>query len=262
MIKVRFFLLFTLVFFFQNCEEKAPAPTRPLNAELLPANAKPISVIVSKLNCWVEQGKFNVVGICTNLTAEWQKISLEAVLLDATKKPITISKCTSVIVSTNSDAVPPTGRTSFFASWPLSDFSGKPDSIVIKASMGVQVAPGPILVTSLTNGLKILGPTAPGQAAMEGWHVSSTLSNPLDMTASNPRLEILVYGTDNLLWLSTVLNPDDPAVQPIFHFEGNGPLKPGEERPFNLQVYYQGLPLAIQEKKIGWVEIMPFEARL
>jgi len=260
MIQFRFSLLFTLLFLFQNCEEKAPEPTRPLNEALLPADAKPARVIVSNINCWVEQGKFNVVGICTNATAEWQKISLEAVPIDAKGKPIAISKCSSVIISTYSDAVPPTGRTSFFASWPLSDFKGNPDSIKIKGTMAIQPASGPILVTTVTNGVKILG-SVPGQPAIEGWHVSSSISNPLAMTASNPRLEILVYGTDNLLWLTTVLNPDDPAVQQIFHFERTGPLKPGEERPFNLQVYYQGLPLALQEKKIGRVEIMPFEAR-
>jgi len=260
MTQFRFSLLFALLFLFQNCKEKVPAPTGPLNADLLPANAKPISVILSRINCWVEQGKFNVVGICTNSTPEWQKISLDVVPVDAKGKPISISKYSSVIISTQSDAVPPTARTSFYASWPLSDFDGKPDSIKLKSAMAIQPAPGPILVTSVINGVKMLG-SVPGQPAIEGWHVSSSISNPLAMTASKPRLEILVFGTDNLLWLSTLLNPDDPAVQQIFHFERQGPLQPGEDRPFNLQVFYQGLPLALQEKKIGRVEIMPFEAR-
>lgn len=258
---IRISLLFVLLFLFQNCKEDAPVSTRPFNVELLPANAKPVAVNVYKVNCWVEQEKFFVVGLCTNTSAEWQKIWLEAVPLNASGKPIAISKCSSVIFSTFSDAVPPSGRTSFFASWPLSDFSGKPDSCTIKSVLGIQPAPGPILVAPVVNGMKMLSPSVPGQPSIEGWHVSSSISNPLQMEAAHPRLEVLVYGTDGLLWLSTVLNPEDPATKQIFHFEGDGPLKPAEDRPFNLQVYNEGLPQVLKEKKIGRVEILPFEAR-
>ncbi|MDO8366413.1 MAG: hypothetical protein Q7T20_06425 [Saprospiraceae bacterium] len=264
MIKVRFLLLFTLLFIFQNCEEKAPTPTKPLQAELLPANAKPIDIIVRTTNSWVEQGRFYLVGICSNPTAEWQKIWLEMVPLNAAGKPVTISKHTSVIISTFSDAVPPTGRTSFYASWPISDFSETPTSYKIKAEMAIQPAPGPILVTTVLNGMKMLTPTVPGQAAVaEGaWFVSSSLSNPLPLVAQHPRLEVLVYGKDGLLWLSTVLNTEDPAFKPIYQTEKEGPMQPGEERPFSLQVYYQGLPQTLREKGIGRVDIFPFEARL
>ncbi len=263
MINIRLFLFVSLFSLCQSCDETPTAPTKPLNVESLPANAERITNYVVITNSWVEQDKFNVVGICTNMSAEWQKIWLEFVPLTDKGKPVTISNCTSVIVPTFSDAVPPTGRTSFFASWPLSTFKGKPDSCSLKAVLVTHPAPGPILVATMTNGMKMLGPSSSGQLTNTemGWQVSSSISNPLPMVASRPRLEILVYGEDNRLWLSTVLNPEDPAVQSFYHSDGAGPLQPGENRPFSLGVYYQGLPKPLQEKKIGNVVILPFEAR-
>lgn len=93
------------------------------------------------------------------------------------------------------------------------------------------------------------------------WQVSSSVSNPLDMTASKPRIEVLVYDTESKLWLTTVINPEDPAVKDIFKFDSYSPLRPTENRQFTLTIGYQALPKALQEKKIGRVEIFPFEAR-
>lgn len=265
MVNFKFPLLFAFVFLIQNCkEEKVVVPTQPLNVELLPTAATPTSLIVYKQNCWVEDGKFCIVGICSNPTPEWQKAWLEVVPVNAEGKPILISKHSSVIVPTFSDAVPPSGRTSFFATWPLTEFSGKPDSFNIKAMMSIHPAEGPILVTPMLSCMKMLVPTTEGQPANQetAWQAFSSVSNPLQMVASHPRIEVLVYGSDNRLYLSTVLNTEDPAMKPIFNFEGEGPLKPGETRPFTLQVHYQGLPKALQEKKIGMIEAMPFEARL
>ena len=247
-----------------SCKEKAPLSTVPFGAASVPGNAKPVAAIVYKVNCWEEGGQFFIAGICTNPTTEWQKIWLEATPLNAAGKPVAISNCGSMIVPTFSDAIPPSGRTSFYASWPLADFSEKPDTCKIKGMMATQPPAGPILVSSITNGLKMLVPSIPGQPPAEerGWHVSSTVSNPLQIVASHPRFEVLVYGADGLLWLSTVLNPEDPAAAQIFHFEREGPLQPGEERAFNLQVYYQALPQVLRDKKIGRVEVLPFEARL
>jgi hypothetical protein len=93
------------------------------------------------------------------------------------------------------------------------------------------------------------------------WQITGSISNPLDLVAAHPRLEILVFGTDNKLWFSTLLNPEDPASKPYFKFERSGPIKAKEERPFTMQVYYERLPGALKAQKIGRVQILPFEAR-
>ena len=263
MIHFRPFVFFLLLFPFQNCNEKAPVNKTPLNAAILPGNAQALELNINNVNCWVEKEHFIVTGICSNTSGKWQKIWLEVTPLDAIGKPLSISKHASVIVATFSDAVPPNGRTSFYASWPLSEFSGKPASCKFKVAGAIHKDPVPILASSGVNGIKMFEPSVDGQAVPteRGWQVSGTISNPLEMVASNPRLEILLYGTDNKLWMSTVLNPDDPAIQPVFFFDRQGPMQPREERGFSLQVYYAGLPQALKDIKIGRVEILPFEAR-
>ncbi len=255
--------LLLLVLLFQNCAE-TPSATSALYAENMPANAKPIAAPISNLNTWVESGNFFVTGICTNTSTVWQKIWLDAIPLDSTGKPLRIQKRASVILNTFSDAVPPNGRTAFFASWPISDFSGVPTSCQVKVAGAIQQMAGPILVVPMVNALKLFAPQQSGQPASEelAWQLSGQLINPLPMQAAHPRLEILVYGTDNRLWLSTLLNPEDPSTKRVFQFvNGEGPLQPNETREFSLQVFYQGLPQALKEKKIGQIEVMPFEAR-
>jgi len=255
--------VFAFHFLLQNCTEKKPAPNRPLQAELLPTNAKSIEIKISNLNSWVEHDKFFVTGICSNLTSEWQKIWLEAVPMNQAAKPISIAKHSAVVIPTLSDAVPPNGRTSFFASWPLSAFSGVPFSCKVKGAGATPQVSGPILVVPMVNAMKMLVPPAPDQPATveKAWQVSGSVSNPLPLIAAHPRLEVLIYGTDNRLWMSTLLNPEDPTIKQFFHFEREGPLQPNEDRPFTLQIFYEGLPQALQEKKLGRVEILPFEAR-
>ncbi len=261
MISSRLVLVFLLFITFQSCQEK-PDPS-PLHAEILPANAKPIAANIYAVNSWSEKGQFFVTGICTNIGAEWQKIWLNIVPLDATGKALSISKHASVIVPTFSDAIPPSGRSSFMATWPETDFSGKPSSCRITVAGAIQPPAGPILVVPTTNSLKLFSSAAPGAASEESaWQVFGTLSNPLDMPAPNPRLEILLYSADNRLWYSTVLSPDDPATKGIFNFdEREGPMLPKEERHFNLRVGYQALPQALQAQKIGRIDILPFQAR-
>jgi len=263
MIRVRFFLLCFSFFFFQNCEKKASTPTPPFHAELLNANAKPVDISVFQMNSWVENGKFFVTGICNNNTADWQKIWVELTPIDGNGKPVMISKCTSVIIPTYSDAVPPSGRSSFSAAFPLSDFSGKPATYSVKAVKGIQPAPGPILVSQGTSAMVMMAPGAQGEPASveQAWQVSGTISNPLPLIASNPMLEVLVFSQDGKLWLSTLINPSDPTLSGIFHFDRVGPFQPKEDRNFSLQVAYAILPKPIQEQKIGRVEILPFEAR-
>lgn len=263
MILLRFSLLFALLFSFQHCTETSPAINTPLNAEYLPSNAGPLQVNIYNVNSWVEKDRFFVTGVCSNISANWQRFWLDVVPVNAAGKAIAISNHTSVIVPTFSDAVPPQGRTSFFASWPLTDFSGKPDSCIVKLAGAVQQTAGPILAVPGTNGIRMFASSTSGLPATEetAWQLSGNLLNALDMEAAHPRLEILLYGKDNKLWLSTVLNPEDPATKPIFQFDREGPLQPKESRAFSLQVYYTGLPEALNTQKIGRIDILPFVAR-
>lgn len=258
---VRFVPLILLLFSCQNMVEK-PDP-KPLHADMLPANLQPSNAQTNSVNCWVERGRFFVAGACYNANETWQKIWLDIHPLDEKGRPLSIMKHASVIVPTFSDAVPPYGRTSFFTSWPLTDFSGTPFACDIKIAGAMIQKEGPILVAPTVNSVKMFSPSAPGQPAQEGaWQVSGTVSNPLTVAAVRPRFEVLIFGTDNQLWFSTVLDPNDPAVKQVFHFlEREGPLQPKEDRYFNIVVAYQALPVALQEKKIGHVEVLPFEAR-
>lgn len=265
MINARLIPLCSFLLFIQCAEEKKPEilKTAPLFIELVPTNATTAKATIFSLNCWVDKGKIFATGICVNDSPDWQKFWLDATPVDAAGKPLSISKHSSIILKTFSDAVPPNGRTSFFASWPLTDFSSTPASFIIKVAGAIKQTPGPILVIPMTSAMKMLDPAVPGQPDPKerAWLVSGTINNPLQIVASRPRLEVLVFDTEGTLWLSTLLNPEDPAVKSVFHFDREGPIQPNEARGFSLQVSYEILPLPLQEKKIGRVDILPFEAR-
>lgn len=260
MFQFRFFKICCLFLLLQNCTEKK---TSPYQAYLLPSEAKPLDVKISDLNCWVEQDKFFVTGICSNQNSAWQKIWLEGTPVNAAGKPIQIAGCKSVIIPTFSDAIPPSGRTSFFVSWPVSDFSELPTSCKLQGAGAVVQSPGPILICPMVDAMKMLVPPTPGQPATEetAWKLNGSIINPLSGIASRPMLEVLVFGTDERLWLSTQINPQDASGKQIFQFEREGPFQAKEERKFTLQVYYAGLPQVLKEKKIGRIEVLPFEAR-
>jgi len=266
MTNTRFTLLFATLLVLSNCgNNKTVVIDTPYQGEYLPPNTQRTEARINLLNAWVENDRFYVTGLCNNPSSEWQKIWIEATPLDATGKPLSIAGHRTVIIPTFSDAMAPNGRSSFFSSWPLSDFSGKPANCQIMSAYVTRQESGPILAIPMLNSLKMMKPVINGGPATEemAWYVSGSISNPLDLVASKVRMEIVIYGTDNKIWLSTLLNPDDPAVQAFFKYnEGKtGPFQPQEERLFTLQVYYEGLPQALQEKKISRLDILPFEAR-
>ncbi|HRI59739.1 MAG TPA: hypothetical protein PK228_08445, partial [Saprospiraceae bacterium] len=155
-------------------------------------------VTISNLNCWVEQGQFFVIGICDNGADEWQKIWLEMKPLDAEGQPLKVHGDTVSIFPTFSDAVPPRGRTSFFASWPLSAFSGTPASCIVKNGAALPLTAGPILIAGQQSGVKILMPEKEGDTTKveKAWQVNVIIENPLDMPAAHPKVEMLLYGKD------------------------------------------------------------------
>lgn len=251
-----------LLLFCQNCREN-PASTASLNAQLLPANAVAANVRITDLNCWVEQGQFFVTGVCSNESTAWQKIWLKGEPLDYAGKPLKIKDFASVVFPTFSSAVPPKGRTSFFAGWPLSDFSGTPDSCRITGAGAISVTAGPILLVEQISGVKMLAPAQAGEVATNevAWQINAILNNPMPMPAAHPRLELLLFGTDNRLWLTTLLNPEDPQTKQMLSLEKEGPLQPGEQRKVGVYAFYERMPQSLKEKKIGRVEMLAFEER-
>ena len=223
-----------------------------------------VKVSITAMNCWVEQERFFVVGICDNLSNDWQKIWLRMTLMDKAGKPLTVNDAADAVFPTLSDAVPPRGRTSFFAEWPLDALSGTPDSCTVTGAGAVLMPPGPIIVATEQSGVKMLVGEKVGDSLVmveKAWQVSVVVENPLDMQALHPRVELLVYGTDQLLWYATVLNPEDPQLKSVINAEREGPMAPQEKRRIGAYVYYDKLPQALKDKKIGRVEFQPFEAR-
>lgn len=227
-------------------------------APLFPINAQPVDATVSDVYGWAENDLFFVVGICNNRAAQWQKIWLQVELLDAGAQPLLLSGQPTTMITPFSDAIPPMGRSSFFAYWPLKEIKGTPVNCRVKPVGAVQQSPGPILVVQGFSGLRMMAPEAEGQpATIEiGWQGAGALSNPLQQSVTEPRFEVLLYGQDGRLWLSSLMRPGDPGL----NWDAK-PLLPGESRPFGFQVGYQSLPKGLQTAKIGRVEVLPFAGR-
>ncbi len=260
------FIPFSFTFILFVCSLGCQAPGSrdvALNAQLLPPNAQPPDVSIHDLNCWSEQGQFFVTGICVNESNTWQKIWLKAEPMDKDGKPLKIQGFDAVVLPTFSSAVPPKSRTSFFAGWPLADFKGLPDSCRVAGAGSIQKPAGPILLVEQVSGVKMLAPQQAGQPATEeiAWQINAVLNNPMPVAAAHPRLELLLYGTDKRLWLSTLLNPEDPQTKQMLSLEKEGPMQPGEKRQVGVYAFYERLPAALKEKKIGRVEMLGFEER-
>ncbi len=239
-------------------------PAAATSSKQMPADAGPANVTISDLNCWVERGQFFVTGICDNRAGEWQKIWLRLQPLDPSGNRITVNGDSSVVFATLSDAVPPRGRTSFFVEWPVSAFSGSPDSCIITGAGAELTNPGPILAIIENNGIKMIVPDTIANdsviALERAWQVNALVENPLEMEARHLRLELLVYDTDQRLWFATVLNPEDPEQKATLYLEREGPMAPHEKRRIGTNIYYDNLPQALRAKKIGRVEFQPFNA--
>lgn len=255
---VIFNFLVSLALLCSNCTE----PPKP--AALPPAATAEAKVNISDLNCWVENERFFVVGICDNLSNDWQKIWLRMAPMDAAGQPLTVNDATDVVFPTFSDAVPPRSRTSFMAEWPLDAFSGTPDSCMVTGGGGIVMSPGPILICTEKSGVKMLVGEMMGDSLVmveKAWQVNALVENPLDMQALHPRVELLLYGIDQRLWFVGVLNPEDPQQQQSVKAEREGPMAPQEKRRIGANVFYNSLPQALKDKRIGRVEFHAFEAR-
>jgi len=262
MTKVLFALLVCSALVLTFCKQSTD---RKVQSNGMPANAAPIQVQVSHLNCWTENGHFYVTGICNSQSDQWQKIWLRMEVLDNSGKVVSINGNTEVIIPVFSAAAPPRGRSAFFQGWLLGDFSDMPDTGRVTGAVAVGQQAGPVLLVEGLSGVRMLVPAGSGSAAAasweRGWQISAELSNPLERMAEHPRLELLLFGKDNRLWYAAVLNPEDDRLKDVLKMDTAGPLPPGSKRRFGTLVDYANLPQTLQTQKIGRVEMLAFEDR-
>jgi hypothetical protein len=159
--------------FFLACQNPAPKTiVQPAPAPVMPEGTAIPAVTFTDLNCWIEQDKFFVVGICNNESAQWQKIWLKMDPLTAAGQPVGFNG--SAIFQVHSNALPPKGRSAFFAFWPLSAFNSRPDTCNISGAGSIAVVPGPILLAEDQSAVKM----KTDQPDFT-WLVNTNIHNPL-----------------------------------------------------------------------------------
>ena len=262
MTRITFLLLACSAFLLTCCK---PEAGKKEAGQEMPANASMIPVEITQLNCWKERGNFYVTGICNSQSDQWQKIWLRMAPRDSTGKPLFYSGEAGIVFPVFSAAVPPRGRSAFFQGWSLKNFSKIPDTCRVVCAGAITTEPGPILLVEGLSGVRMLAPVNPDSDTSahkeQGWQISADLSNPLQMKAEQPCLELLVYGKDNRLWFANMIKLSDPRLGQVVQMEGKGPILPGTKRHFGTQVSYGRLPRELNKQKIGKVEIFAFEER-
>jgi hypothetical protein len=254
----------TLVFSCTNGVENQSNITPSTSAFDAPTDTALAYIEATNVNCWIEQGQFFVIGTCDNLSNEWQKIWLKMTPMDAKGNQLKMNGASYATFATFSDAVPPRGRTSFFVGWPLTAFSGTPDSCIVTGANALVMSPGPILIITEQSGVKMLTPENPSDTVStveKAWQVNVMVENPLEIKAYHPRVELLLFGKDERLWFASVLNPEDPQQKEYVAADGEGPIEPKGKRRIGAYIHYEHLPQALKDKKIGRADFQPFEAR-
>jgi hypothetical protein len=234
----------------------------PIGIELIPKEAKETVANVNSVHVWVDKGNLCLAGIISNMSPKWSRFWLEAKPVDQKGSSLALSGHAGVVLTPYSKAVPPSGRTSFFASWPVSSFSGLPQNFTF-TTWSVEEKPGPILAIPETSSIQMSVPQQSGQNLKPevAWQMTGPLVNPLNMVADHPCIEVLVYGKDDKLWFATVLDTKDQNMRQIFQWDKEGPMKPKETRQINLQVYSIGMADALKDMGIKKIDLLPFNAR-
>lgn len=228
----------------------------------MPADAQPATININDLNFWVEGEYFYVVGIVDDRSNKWSRVWVKLQVTDKDGDVLKFDGDKEIIVPTFSDALPPSGRTSFFAGFPLQKFNGTPSKAKIANAYFVPVAPGPILIVSEFSGVLIMTPK-PGDSVStveRGWSMGGFVDNPLpQFPCNNLRGELLVYGKDEQLYLSQLVISD--GDNPSLLLEKKGPILPGQKVRVGATVLYDHAPRILDSIKIGRVELQPFDAR-
>lgn len=261
--RTTFISCLVLAFCFGACTDPKAVSGKLFQSELLPPDAATVQVKITDLNFWVEQGQFFVTGVCVNESAAWQQLWLKATFSDAAGTPLKIKNLPGAVVPVFSSAMPPQGRSAFFAGWPLELFSGVPASVQLACAGAKSVAPGPILLVEQVSGVRMAVPKEPGAPATEeiAWQISATINNILPQTAHHPQIELLLYGTDQRLWFSMSLNPEDEQFKQLIALDKTGPMAPGEKRNVGVYAFYERMPQALKEQKIGRADMLAFDRR-
>ena len=263
--KLPFFSLIMLSIAFcavaTNCKGDKTSKDGIVAANVLPKDLKPANVVLADVNCWVEGEMFYAVGLVDSRESFWIKTWLKIGVVDAKNQIVPFKSDSFCLVETHADALPPRGRTAFFASWKLSDLNGVPDSIQLRGAQSTTVDPGAILLAQNTGGgIKVsFGDTSSTTALEKYVIVRGVVENPLPLSADNPGLSLLLYGTDQKLWFTQNLNlnVDTSYIKAMVY----GPMTPNEKRDFGMHVYYDNLPQAIRTKRIGRIDFLGYEKR-
>lgn len=252
---------FALLAFMEACNfgSDTTEKFKKLEDTPMPKNTKVSQAHLTDVNCWSEGDMFYAAGIIDSDDNFWKRFWLELEIIDANQQLVLVKTDSATVVPGHSWATPPRGRTTFFGSWKLSDLKGTPDSIRLKTVQGVELNAGAILIVSNQRGVRMLANGTKDTINELAWNITGTLENPLPQYAENPCVDILLYGKDNRLYFSQVL--DLNADTTIIKSAAFGPMLPNEKRGFGLSIGYEALPTPLKELKIGKVDILGFEKR-
>ncbi|MDX2135658.1 MAG: hypothetical protein SFV52_12770 [Saprospiraceae bacterium] len=232
------------------------APDRPMPKEATDS----VQLTFSDVHYWSEAGYFNVVGLANNTDYRWRRMWVRITPLDAGGQPLSVDKQPGVVVPVMADAVPPRGRSSFFASIPLDKIDGTPADCRLGTAGVTEVESGPILIPAEISGVRILvHPEGGGEPRETGWTTRVSVTNPLPFEARHPCLEALVYGKDGKLWYSQLLDPLVDSTVVMQEYPGPIPAEGSKWMAFNIS--YQGLPQALRDSLIRNVDIQCFNKR-
>lgn len=263
--RLSFFSLIALLFAFfcanTNCKWDNDKKDGIVAENILPKDAQPANVILTDVNCWVEGDMFYSIGLVDNGEPFWLRIWLQLVVVDAKNQIVPFKNDDFCLVETHADALPPRGRTAFFASWKLSDFKGVPDSVQLIGAQSATVDPGAILLAQSKGGSISVssGDSSSSPVREKYFTVNGVVENPLPLNAENPGLSLLLYGFDQKLWFTQNLNLNVDTS--YIRAKVCGTMTPNEKRDFGMHVYYDNLPQAIRDKRIGRIDFLGYEKR-
>ncbi len=247
------------------CTETFPDEPKIGMFEPIPEKSDTFEVVFRDTNFWIEGDSiFCVTGIVDNKRMEWQKIWLRVDMTDAAGAPISIKGKDALILRAFSDAIPPFGASSFFYTIPLKRLSARPANCKFSCVAAKNEAEGPILIGGMQSNVKAFsGPDTFSNIddrRESAWLITTDISNPLPLVSYHPRLNVLVYGRDQKLWFSQVLNPEDTLTKMVV-MQPPAPIGGTASASAFFQVNYGGLPNILNQTRIGRIDVLLFEAR-
>lgn len=232
-----------------------------ISTQPMPPQTDTAEVSFRDLNYWTENNLFCIATLVDNNGIDWRRIWVRIELLDSTGQVIEINNEPFMTVRALADAIPPRGSSAFFVAIPFSQLSGVPTSCRLSGAGSVRQEAGAILISGLNSGYRVQKPDPkdPTKVQEIAFQASTTIENPLPLTAQRLRIVLLIYGKDNKLWFVQRMNPEDP--QEKIKLEGAGPMGPGEIRKLSCPISYEMLPKKLQEVLISRVDVQAFEVR-